>query len=418
MNPPREQEIWDVAVAGAGASGLLAAAAAAQAGARTILLEKNPQPGAKISLSGGGRCNVTAALSPEETADAFDRTAARFLRPSFAAFGPDALRALLEEEGVRTVVEPEFKKVFPASGRAQDVLDALVRHAMKSGAVLTPERPMEDVNPAEGCLRITTRQGPVLARAIVMSCGGASWPKTGCAGDGYRILARLGHRIVPIRPALVALRTAPGWMNGLAGISAPDALVSAIDEKGKVLRKRRRPVLFTHRGLSGPGIMDISSCLTQPGNKVRLRIDWFPDTSEDDIAAALSSRRHGSSLVARRLPGGLPERLLMALMRLANVPDNRPASQMTREERLRLLQALKRCDVPIIGDEGFDQAEVTAGGVALEEVDRLTMESRLVPGLFICGELLDVDGPVGGFNIQAAASTGRMAGVHAAGKGN
>jgi predicted Rossmann fold flavoprotein len=424
--PERDAQWIDVAVAGAGAAGLMAAAAAAAAGARTLVLEKTSRPGAKILASGGARCNVTTALPGSEAARAFPSAVARFLRPAFARFGPEALRRLLADEGVPTKVEPLFDKVFPASGRAGDVLLALVGRAERAGAEFAPRRPVRAVLPAEGGFRVITPRGQVRARTVVMACGGASYPRTGCTGDGYRMLAQLGHRIVPLRPALVPLVVEAEWVRELAGVAAPAARVQAIDERGKVLRESRRPVLFTHRGLSGPGPMDVSAALTppaQPGRAAaestglrpgRLRIDWIADVSDADLAAALAARGGGPSPVAARIPGGLPARLVRALMRLARVPPDRAAAQLTREERRRLVDALKRCEIPVDGHEGFDRAEVTAGGVDLDEVDRRSMESRVVAGLFLCGELLDIDGPIGGFNFQAAFSTGLVAGEHAA----
>ncbi|MEZ6195615.1 MAG: aminoacetone oxidase family FAD-binding enzyme [Planctomycetota bacterium] len=399
----------DVVVIGAGAAGLFAAAEAAEAGARTLVLEKNPRPGVKILASGGSKCNVTSTLPPRELGLWFGVRGERFLRHGLLAFGPTAVRELLTREGVATEELP-FEKVFPRGGRAVDVLRAFLRRLERSGAELAlGEGVLEIAREDGGGFRVRTPRRALRARRVVAAAGGASYPKTGCTGDGYAWCASLGHTIVTPRPALVPLLVSLEWVRDLTGIAAPDAVVHAHDANGKRVFSRARPVLFTHRGLSGPGPMDASRYLNpDPSRLGHLVIDWLPTATEEGLSAELE--RPGGDRVIGRLPETMPRRLREALLGAAGVPLDRRASELRRPERLALIEALKRARIPVTGDEGFPKAEVTAGGVALDEIDPKTMESRLAPGFHVAGELLDLDGPIGGFNFQSAFSTGTLAG--------
>jgi predicted Rossmann fold flavoprotein len=410
---------WDVIIIGAGAAGLLAATRAAERGRRALLLEKNPRPGAKLLMAGGGRCNVTHDADARGIAEAFGPPG-RFLHPALAAFGPHDLVALLEAEGVAVMTEADGR-VFPASGKAADVLAALLARLRRSGCETAFGEPVREMDRAGGGFRLVTDRRTLFVPAVLLAPGGRSYPACGTTGDGYRWAERLGHAIVPTRPALVPVTTDAAWVRALRGVAIADAAVRVVSPAGgngtaalSPPAARRGAVLFTHTGLSGPAVLDVSRAVGErPGPRAAaLAIDLAPDVPAEALDAQL--RRAGTAAGRRRaaalLPEALPKRLRDALAAQAGIPPHRTASGLTRAERARLVETLKALRVPLTGTLGYARAEVTAGGVALDEVDPRTMSSRKVPGLAIAGELLDLDGPIGGYNLQAAFSTGWAAG--------
>jgi predicted Rossmann fold flavoprotein len=414
VNEPSADFDHDLIVIGAGAAGLFVAAEAAEAGQRVLLLEKNRRPGVKILASGGSKCNVTSTLPLRELGLWFGKREERFLRPGLHAFGPDDVRNLLAEGGVATTEMP-FEKVFPDGGRAVDVLRVFMDRLEASGAALALETPARDLQVRDGGgFIIRTDTEDLRARRVAVCSGGSSYPKTGCTGDGYAWMRALGHTVRTPRPSLVPLVVEADWLRALTGIAVPDAVVRACAPSGKKLFERQRPVLFTHRGLSGPGPMDASRYVNEnPEEMGHLVIDWWPDMDEERLKRDMLAAA-GSVRVLNQIPEAFPRRLRAAFMHIAGIPLHRKSSELRRNERLALLRTLKNCPIPIDGDEGFPKAEVTAGGVSLDEVNPKTMESRRVPGLFLAGEILDLDGPIGGFNFQAAFSTGTIAGRAAA----
>ena len=417
-------DAWEVVVVGGGPAGLLAACRAAERGRATLLLEKNPRAGVKILISGGGRCNLTHATDAQGIVEAFGPPG-RFLHSALAALGPRELVDLIEAEGVPTKVEPEGK-VFPASGKASDVLAALTHRLKRSGATLAVEEPLVDLQPHASGFRLVTARRALSAAKVVLTAGGRSYPGCGTTGDGYRWAAALGHTIVPPRPALVPIVTDAAWVKDLQGITIPDVLLrvtrgevgsspSGAGTTGeKPLAERRGALLFTHFGLSGPAVLDVSRAVSacRRGRRPLLRCDFLPDVEEEQLGAMLATT---SAQTGRRSVGGLldrwlPRRLAEILVVQARLAPDRRAAELSRQERLRLVLAVKRLCVRTTGTLGFEKAEVTAGGVSLDEVDSRSMESKRAPGLFIGGELLDLDGPVGGYNLQAAFSTGCLAG--------
>jgi predicted Rossmann fold flavoprotein len=426
----------DVAVLGGGAAGLFAAFRAAELGRKVVLLEKNRRPGVKILMSGGTRCNLTnarglrnlrvvsgpiaAEYDPREARGARSIQAAfgengAFLGPSLKAFGVEETVALFEAEGVGTYVEPNGK-VFPASNRAADVLAALVRRVERSGAELRTNASVADLTRLEGggfSVR-TAGGGELTARTVVLAMGGQSFPGCGTRGDGFALARTLGHTIVEPRPALVPIRVGAAWVKELSGLTVPDAVASVVDGQGRMLMDRREAVLFAHFGLTGPAILDVSRAVARAESveEVRLRLDLVPTRKAGEIDAEVQARaRQGRPAVAGLLP--VPRRLADAVMVAAGVSGDRTGPELTREERTRLVGCLKGLELPVAGTLGFEKAEVTSGGVRLEEVDPRSLASRVVPGLYFCGEVLDLDGRIGGYNFQAAWSTGWLAGERA-----
>jgi predicted Rossmann fold flavoprotein len=402
---------WDVVVVGAGAAGLVAAFRAAERGRRALLLEKNKKPGVKILMSGGTRCNITHATDNRGIVDAYGPPG-RFLHSALAALSVEDTVALFEAEGVATKVE-ETGKVFPVSNKAVDVLAALLRRLERSGATLALGEPLVGLQQVASGFEVTTPIREVTAKQVVLTTGGQSYPGSGTTGDGYRVAARFGHMIVPPRPALVPLTVAAPWVADLRGITLPDVSIRILDS-GQVLAARRGSLLFAHFGLSGPAALDVSRVVSGHAEPLRLvaEIDLLPDWGEEPLSdwlraeAAASGKRQLAGILATHLP----RRLCDAILSQLGLPTDRMAAGLRKDERARLVQRIKHLPIPLTGTLGFKKAEVTAGGVALDEVDSRTMQSKKVAGLYLAGEILDLDGPIGGYNFQAAWSTGWLAG--------
>lgn len=436
MNP---SEHYELIVVGAGAAGLLAAARAAERGKRTLLLEKNRKPGVKILISGGTRCNLTHDCDARGILDAFG-SAAPFLHSALAALSPAEVVDLFHAEGVPTYVESGTGKVFPRSDRALDVANALTRRVQRSGAVMALGEPVAGVErlPGDGGgFRVVTSHRTLTCDKLLIAVGGKSYSGCGTTGDGYAWLAALGHTIRKPRPALVPLTSDESWVRELSGIAMPDTVLRVADattlaaaaaqpatlkprgnRRGRalppgILIERRGAVLFTHLGLSGPCPLDVSREVTKAADPhgVVLLADFLPDVPERELDDALrqAAERDGKKQVIGLLPEVLPRRLAEAIFTQAEVPLDRRAAEFGKLERARVAATIKRMRIGVSGSRGFDKAEVTAGGVALDEVDSRTMESKLVPGLYLAGEILDLDGYIGGYNFQAAFSTGWLA---------
>lgn len=404
---------FDVIVVGAGAAGLVAAAEAASRGLATLLLEKNRRAGVKILMSGGTRCNLTHATDKWGIIEAYGQQG-NFLHSALAALSPSDLVKLIEDEGVPTKVE-ETGKIFPVSNRATDVLDALLRRMRRSGAALALAEPVQAVGRTAGeAFRVVTKERELTCAKLVITVGGQSYPGSGTTGDGYAWARALGHTIVPPRPALTPLTSDDTWVRELSGVTIPDvSLRLFVQGKSEALDRRRGSLLFTHFGLSGPVAMDISRSVTElaDATTANLVVDFLPEVSAEKLddrfrqAAASDGKRQVASMAPE-----IPRRLVEALMTQAKVPAESRAAEFSKAARGSLIQAVKATTISISGTRGFAKAEVTAGGVSLAEIDSRTMESKVVPGLYFAGEILDLDGPIGGYNFQAAFSTGVLAG--------
>ncbi len=411
---------YEVVVIGAGAAGLLAAAIAAERGRWTLLLEKNRRPGVKILMSGGTRCNLTHATDKWGIVRAY-REQGKFLHSALAAFSPADLVKLIEDEGVPTKVE-ETGKIFPVSNRATDVLDALMRRLNRSGARMELDAPVTAIERHGDSFHVIHRNAPdgvpYSAHKIILTTGGQSYPGSGTTGDGYAWAKALGHTIVPPRPALVPLTTEATWIRELSGVTIPHVAVSLFaGASAKTLDECRGSLLFTHFGLSGPVILDISRTVTTAADLRTLEIacDFLPDLRPDQVDAQLreACASEGKKRLAAIVSPELPRRLVEQLVQLAGLALDQKAAELSKKGRAELIAVLKSARIPLTGTRGFAKAEVTAGGVALSEIDSRTMQSKLVPGLYFAGEILDLDGPIGGYNFQAAFSTGYLAGMHA-----
>ncbi len=407
---------WDVIVVGAGAAGLLAATRAAERGRKTLLIEKNRRPGVKILMSGGTRCNLTQATDARGIVAAFG-SQGKFLYSALAALGPRDLVDLVEAEGVPTKTEPTGK-IFPVSDKAADVLAALVRRLERSGSALAAGEGVNAIEREEGRFQIATARRTLTASATVVTTGGCSYPGCGTTGDGYGWAAKFGHTVIPARPALVPIETDLAWVRNLSGITVGDVAVTVVPRgSDEALASRRGSFLFTHFGLSGPAVLDVSRAITAHPEPATLDLvcDFLPGQSDAAFDEMLrqEAQAAGKKSITAILPPELPRRLIDALLAVSEVAGDLRCAEFGKSARVRLMRAFKHCPIPVTGTLGFKKAEVTAGGIALTEVDSRSMESRLVPGLYLAGEVLDLDGPIGGYNFQAAFSTGWLAGGHA-----
>ena len=406
--------VWDIAVIGAGAAGLMAALRAAELGQRVLLLEKNRRPGVKILMSGGTRCNITHATDNRGIVEAYGPPG-RFLHSALAAFSVQDTIDFFESEGVLTKVE-ETGKIFPVSNKAADVLDALLRRLDRSGATLALGEPVLDISRGESVFTLMTPSRAISARRVILTTGGQSYPGSGTTGDGYRFVAKFGHTIVPPRPALVPITVFAPWVGELRGLTIPDVKVRVLDRQ-QALAGRRGSLLFAHFGLSGPVILDVSRVVSKHPMPATLflELDFLPDDKEASVDEFLRSESlaSGKKQLAGVLSDRLPRRLCEALLTVAEMPPDRKAAGLSKPERAHLARALKRLMLMVTGTLGFGRAEVTAGGVSLDEVDSRSMRSKIVLDLFVAGEILDLDGPIGGYNFQAAWSTGWLAGTKA-----
>ncbi|MEX0879870.1 MAG: aminoacetone oxidase family FAD-binding enzyme [Thermoanaerobaculia bacterium] len=401
-----------VAVIGAGAAGSMAALFCTCADVETLLLERTPDGGRKILISGAGRCNVLPARSDESrfVTDSSPHTLRKMLR-SWPL--PDQIRFFEADLAIPLSEETETGKLFPASNRARDVRDGLLALARRRGVEFLAGTLVTGLERGAGRWRILREAAPPLeADAVVVATGGLSVPKSGSDGMGLSILERLGHTRHPTYAALTPLTAAPSPFTALSGVSLPVALTARGADRRAAAEGG---FLFTHQGYSGPAVLDVSHVAVRSqadgGQPARLAVRWTR-LDERGWEAALSPQ--GSRTVAGALRVELPERLAAALAAIARVAPSRTLAQLRREERLRLVETLVRGDLPWSGHGGYEKAEVTGGGVSLAEVDPRTMESRKQPGLFLCGELLDAFGPIGGYNFQWAWATGRAAGIGAA----
>ena len=391
----------------------MAAIFAAAAGAETLLLERTRDGGRKILISGGGRCNVLPMVVDESRF--VTDSSPNVLRKMLRSWPLDEQVAFFESElRIPLVDEPESSKRFPASHRARDVRDGLLAHASHHGAKLMMSTVVTDIAAVDGGWRVDVGDGPSFdADAVIVATGGLSVPATGSDGTGLRILARLGYTMHPTYAALTPLTADEPALAALSGVSLPVTLTA---RDGARSATATGGFLFTHRGYSGPAVLDVSHVAVrsraESSEPATVTARW---TTLDDKGWELALRPHGARTVSGALRAELPDRLAGVLLARAGVDPARTLSELRRDERLRLIDMLMRGSLPWSGDEGYRKAEVTGGGVSLAEVDPRSMESRRHAGLFLCGEVLDAFGPIGGYNFLWAWATGRAAGIGAAG---
>jgi hypothetical protein len=401
-----------VVVVGAGAAGTMAAIFAASEGAETLLVERTKDGGRKILISGGGRCNILPARLDESRF--VTDSSPHLLRRIVRSWPLHEQIAFFERElGLPLVEEAESGKLFPQSQSARDVRDRLVAHARRKGVILVTDTLVTGIRQAADRWIVERCEGdPLEGDAVVLATGGLSVPNTGSDGRGLQIAEALGHAVNPTYAALTPLtvRQDPRFTN-LSGISLAVTITARSGARGA---QATGGFLFTHQGYSGPSVLDVSHVavrsLEEEDGPARITVQWTP-LRDSDWEEVLRPRATRTVLAA--VGAELPHRLADALAAHARVEPSRPLAQLGRADRLRLINNLVRAELPWTGDEGYKKAEVTGGGVNLADIDSRTMESRKHKGLFMCGEMLDAFGPIGGYNFLWAWATGRAAGIGA-----
>ncbi len=406
----------DVAVIGGGPAGMMAAGTAARLGAGVVLFEKNSRPGRKLLLTGKGRCNITNADYNVRTfLDHFGKKG-RYLNSVLHAFGVEDAMNFFSERGLPLKVE-RGNRVFPVSDSAADVVRVL-RDYMKENGVRVKEGYdiREMIRGGDLVSRAITDHGTVEAGRFILCTGGLSYPATGSTGAGFAIARALGHTVVPPRPSLVPVRLREAWIAELEGLSLRNVSVSVIRD-GRTAAREFGEALFTSNGMSGPVLLDLSRVIGEllPA-KLELSIDLKP--ALDHAALDARIRRDFGENPTRQFKNSLgrllPASLIPVVVRLAGIDPLKSVSHLARDERKRLVGLLKDLRTGVAGLDGYDSAIVTAGGVSLDEIDMRTMRSRLVENLYFAGEIIDIDGPTGGYNLQVCWSTGYAAGTAAA----
>ncbi len=393
----------------------MAAISACQAGGKVTVVEANTSCGRKLLLTGAGRCNLTHQTTPREFIRAFG-TGSRFLSYSVYRFSPQHVRDLFARLGIRTKTE-EDGCVFPVSGRASDVKDALVSRAKALDTTfLYGKRATDVVREAD---TFVLRSGPEQVRAdkLIIATGGLSWPRTGSTGDGYRFARHFGHSVVKPKASLVPLVTGETWPRELAGTAVGSVRLSANIDNKKVVTAGA--MIFTDDGIGGPAVLDMSRYLTEhltAKTPVHLTVDLAPDTERAQLESQLTGHitENPKKKVVNIMAEFVPRRLSVLLCRQANCDGELPAGQLRKDIRRKLVRMIKELSLTLVRTRPIAEATVTQGGVSIDEVDPKTMESKICAGLFFAGEVLDLDGPCGGYNLQVCWSTGALAGSSAA----
>ena len=405
-----------VIIIGGGAAGLLAGIAAATYGAEVTIIEKMRVPGKKMLITGKGRCNITNAGELQDIIKNLPGNG-RFLNSALRLFSNDDIVCLLECNGLETKVE-RGNRVFPVSDKAKDVVDTLVKIYTDLGGKLITDCKVTEITVKDGVATgVKTTNGHFTADKVILCAGGASYPGTGSDGGGAKLAAKVGHSIVPLKPSLVPLVSDYSYVEDLQGLSLRNVRATLYGD-GKKLTDDFGEMLFTHFGVSGPIILSLSNMAAEAlskGMEVELAIDLKPALSEEKLDARI--QRDFTTYSRKQLVNGmkdlLPQRLIPVVCDMAYLDEEKFINQVSREERKRLVDTLKRFVVPITGTRPIAEAIVTAGGVSVKEINPKTMESKLINGLYFAGEVMDVDGYTGGFNLQAAFSSGYAAGVAA-----
>ena len=405
-----------VLIIGAGAAGLMAAVFAAGAGAEVTVLERNEKPGKKIYLTGKGRCNVTNDCTMEDFLREVPQNP-RFLYSALSFFSPEDMKNLLAENGCPTVTQ-RGRRVFPATEKASDVTRTLVRVAQQRGTRILLNQRVKRllIGEAGRVTGVETEEGAQRAAdAVILATGGVSYPATGSTGDGYRFAAEAGHTVLPAMPSLIGLESKEAWPRELQGLSLKNVRITL--KKGKKsLYSEQGEMLFTHFGFSGPLILEASCHLPADIRECMLELDLKPGLTREQLNARVQRDLEAGSRKQIRniLPGLMPGSLAEIFPSICGLPAELPCNQVTASQREVLVNRMKTLPLDISGRRPIAEAVITRGGVSVKEVNPGTMESKLIPGLYFAGEILDVDAHTGGYNLQIAFSTGALAGHSAA----
>jgi predicted Rossmann fold flavoprotein len=408
---------YDLIVIGGGPAGIFAAGFAAQKGSKVLLLEKNRRCGAKLLITGKGRCNVTnSETDPRKFVEAFGRNGKAFLTALYA-FGVPEVVSFFEQRGLPLRIE-RGGRIFPERGSAVDVQKVLDGFIRETGVELLTECKVSALQLAAGRVVVAqTSRGEFSAANFVVATGGLSYPATGCTGDGYQWAKQTEHKVLPPEPALVPVQLAADWTGELSDFNLKNVRIE-VRQKAKTITERFGEAFFTNKGIGGPIILDMSATIRDALKKgpVSLRLDLKPavDTEVFDKRLQRELAEHNNRDFRNSLASLLPKDMIPIFIELSGIDPNKKCHSISKAERTRLLQLFKGLELEVTGVGGFKQAIVTSGGVSLKDIDMRSMRSKKVENLYFAGEMIDLDGPTGGFNLQACWSTGYLAGVSAA----
>lgn len=410
---------YDIIVIGGGPAGMFAAGFAAQQGASVLLLERNRRCGAKLLITGKGRCNVTHDEDdPRRFSAVFGRNGKALLTALYA-FGVTDTLHFFEQRGLTLKVE-RGGRIFPAQGTAVDVQKVLDRFVKEVGVDLKTSITVKSLNIDAGrVIGVETSAVPLTANTFIVATGGLSYPETGCRGDGYRWAEQTAHKVVSPQPALVPVQLAEDWTADLINFNLKNIHI-AVQQNGKFIDDRFGEAFFTRSGIGGPIILDMSAAIRDAlkGGTVKLILDLKPAVTTDLFDKRLQRElvSHSNRDFRNSLDNLLPKDMIPLFIRLSGIPPEKKCHSITKQERNTLLSLFKKLELTVTGVGGFKKAIITSGGVSLSDIDMRTMRSKKIENLYFAGEMVDLDAPTGGYNLQVCWSTGYLAGVSAAGK--
>ncbi|WP_282173563.1 NAD(P)/FAD-dependent oxidoreductase [Cytobacillus firmus] len=414
---------YDVIVIGGGPSGLMAAIGAAEKKAKVLLIDKGNKLGRKLAISGGGRCNVTNRLPVDEIIKHIPGNG-RFLYSAFSIFSNEDIIRFFENLGIE-LKEEDHGRMFPVTDKAQSVVDALISRLKELKVDIKTDSPIQDVHYENGRVKsVELKTGDVYeAHSVVIAVGGKSVPHTGSTGDGYAWAEKAGHTITELFPTEVPLTSSESFIKekALQGLSLRSVALSVLNPKGKALITHRMDMIFTHFGISGPAVLRCSQYAVKAMKKwnlieVTMNLDALPDTKEEPLFQEVSKKikEEPKKIIKNLLKGLLPERYLLFLLEQNGIDPSAQGAAISNEKIRSFVKGCKSFQFNVTGTLPLDKAFVTGGGVSVKEIEPQTMASKMMEGLFFCGEILDIHGYTGGYNITSALVTGRLAGLNAA----
>lgn len=401
-----------VAIIGAGPAGMIAAGTAAANGNKVYLIEKNEKMGKKLRITGKGRCNITNAADISEFFTQIP-TNSKFLYSALYSFTNDDIVSLVEKYGVKTKVE-RGGRVFPASDNANDVAEALRKYALHKNTEYIRGEVLDLIISDGKATGVKLKNKTIESDSVIICTGGASYPRTGSTGDGYKMVKKAGHEVTKLKPSLIPIETKEKWVKDIMGLTLKNVSVTAV-KNGKKIYDDFGEMLFTHFGVSGPVILSMSSHIKEiEKGDCRIVIDLKPALDNETLDKRILSdfEKFRNKHLINSLDELLPKALIPIIIELAGIEPHTPVNTITREQRQKLCETMKNLTLTAVGFRPIAEAIITSGGVSVKQINPSTMESKLVSGLYFAGEIIDVDAYTGGYNLQIAYSTGYLAGMN------
>lgn len=412
--------MYQTIIIGGGPSGLMAAVAASENSSKVLLIEKKKGLGRKLKISGGGRCNVTNRLPYEEIIKNIPGNG-KFLYSPFSKFDNESIIEFFESRGIK-LKEEDHGRMFPVSNKSQDIVDTLVNTIKNNNVEIKEETVVNDISKNDQSFIVKTQDGEFESKTVIIATGGTSVPQTGSTGDGYRFAKNLGHTITELFPTEVPITSSESFIKNktLKGLSLKDVELSVLKKNGKKRISHQMDMIFTHFGVSGPAALRCSQFVykeqkNQKKQDIQLQLDVFPEISLQDLENKIKKilSEEPDKYIKNALRGLIEERYLLFMLEQANINENTTFHHLSNQQLTHLAEHFKQFIFTVNGTLSIERAFVTGGGVSLKEIWPKTMMSKIQPGLFLCGEVLDIHGYTGGYNITSALVTGHVAGSEA-----